>query len=529
MNFRVIGIFVRSVTFELINADIYSCKTPYRIVLNGQCVAENQINNIFSVFGLSPSTEYTVAVEADGISHEQTFTTGLESFRFNIRDFGAAGDGVTPDTAAIQAAILCCPKNGTVLIPRGVYYTSALFLKSNITVEIEEGAKLLGITNRREYPILPGVTPSDSNQDEYYLGSWEGNPLSSYASLLTGIDVENIDIIGKGVVDANADSGDWWDNPKQKRGAWRPRMLFLNNCRNVRVQGITLQNSYSWTIHPYYSQKISFMDIRIHNDPDSPNTDGIDIESCSDVEIFGAVISVGDDCIALKSGKMYLGKRLKTPSSNMEIRNCLLERGHGAVVIGSEVSAGVHSVRVTQCAFEGTDRGIRIKTRRGRGDLSVVDGILLENIRMNRVLTPFVINMFYCCDPDGHSELVWSKEKKAVDEFTPKIGSLTCKNVVCEQCSVAGMYFYGLPEMPVESIFIENSSLSFADDARPGYPEMMDGIETACKQGLYANNIKKLTLKNVQITGYEGKKYTVINVQEFSQEESENEFEPTSN
>lgn len=523
MNFREIGVFVRSAVFELINTEIYSCKTPYRIVLNGQCVAENQTKNVFSLFGLTPGREYTVTIESDGESCTHSFRTKAESFRLNVRDFGATGDGVTPDTAAIQAAILCCPKNGTVLIPPGIYYTASLFLKSNITLELEEGATLLGVTSRADYPILPGVTFSDDAKDEYYLGAWEGNPLSSYASLLTGVDVENVDIIGRGVIDANADSGDWWENPKQKRGAWRPRMLFLNHCRGVRVHGVTFQNSYAWTIHPYYSKQISFLDIRVYNDPDSPNTDGIDIESCGGMNLIGAVVSVGDDCIALKSSKMYLGKRLKTPSSDIIIRNCRLERGHGAVVIGSEVSAGIYDIHVTQCSFEGTDRGIRIKTRRGRGDLSVVDRISLENVHMHRVLTPFVINMFYHCDPDGQSELVWSKEKKAVDEFTPKIGSMTCSNVVCEECSVAGMFFYGLPERPVESIRLENVSVSFAQDAQPGYPAMMDYIEPTCRKGLYANNVQNLTLRNVRITGADGEKYTIENVANFSEEESADE------
>lgn len=525
MDFSVLGIFVRAASFELKNDDPCNSKMPYIIELNGKIISRDQYRNVFSLCGLSPNTEYQVSVCTKEEKVTKSFTTLEESFRLNVKDFGAAGDGNTPDTAALQAAILSCPKHGTVLFPKGVYYTAALFLKSDITLEFEPEAVLLGVPDRSQYPVLPGVTLAANEKDEYYLGIWEGNPLSSYASLLTGIGIKNVDIIGKGIIDANAEQGDWWQNPKKKRVAWRPRMLFLNHCENIRVQGVIFRNSYAWTIHPCFSKKLDLIDIKIRNDPDSPNTDGIDIESCRDVNIIGAEISVGDDCIALKSCKMYLGQRLKTPTCGVEVRNCLLERGHGAVVIGSEVSAGVHDISARQCVFSGTDRGLRIKTRRGRGELSVVDKIHFSNIRMNRVVSPFVINMFYFCDPDGHSEFVWSKEKKPIDEFTPRVGSLKCENIVCEECSVAGMFFYGLPEMPIEEIRMEHIKIGFSEDAEPGFPAMMDQIEKVKKLGVYANNVKHLLLRDVLIEGYEGQKYTIINVEDFAQGERRNEFE----
>lgn len=523
MDFRTIGLFARSASFELINTDCYHSQVPYSVSLNGRVIAENRTGNIFSIYELAPGTDYEVTVTAAGTAVSHTAATRKESFRLNVRAFGAAGDGVTMDASAIQAAILCCPKGGTVLIPVGTYLTTPLFLKSDMTLELARGATLLGAADRKLYPILPGVTTAENEKDEYYLGTWEGNPLSSYASLLTGIHVSNVDIVGLGTVDANAENGDWWVDPKVRRGAWRPRMLFLNRCRNIRVQGVTFRNSYAWTIHPYYSREIGLLDIRVLNDPDSPNTDGIDVEACSGVKILGAVVSVGDDCVALKSGKIYLGRRLRTPTCGVELRNCLLERGHGAVVIGSDVSAGVRDVKATQCVFQGTDRGLRIKTRRGRGELSVVDRVSLENIRMDRVNTPFVIGMFYSCDPDGHSEYVSSKEPVPVDEFTPRVGSLTCRNIVCERCSVAGMFFYGLPEMPIESVGFENIRISFAPDAQPGCPAMMDGIEPVKKLGLFARNVRKLRLSNVEITGYEGKKIDAEQIGELTQEGSEHE------
>lgn len=524
MDFRVLGIFVRSASFELLNDDIYNSKTAYSIELNGKTVAENRNRNVFSLYGLSPDTEYRIAVRTvAGGFMDQTFRTLRESFRLNVRDFGAAGDGKTLDTGAIQAAILSCPKQGTVFFPKGVYYTAPIFMKSHITLELAEDATILGATERSQYPVLPGVTLADNEKDEYYLGIFEGNPLSSYASLLTGIGVRDVDIIGRGTINANANNGDWWIDPKKRHGAWRPRMLFLNRCENIRLQGVTFCNSYAWTLHPCFSKKISLFDIRIKNDPDSPNTDGIDIESCRQVDIIGTRVSVGDDCIVLKSCKMYLGQKLKMPTCEVNVRNCLLERGHGAVVIGSEVSAGVQNVHAQQCLFLGTDRGLRIKTRRGRGKLSVVDGISCRNIKMDHVITPFVINMFYFCDPDGHSEFVWSKKKLPVDEFTPKVGSLKCENIECKDCSVAGMFFYGLPEMPIDEIRMNHIHISFADAAQPGYPAMMDQIKPVKKLGAFAANVRHFSMNDVAIEGYEGKKCEIMNVSDFTQGEKEND------
>lgn len=506
MDFRIIGLFVRSASFELVNSDCYFSQVPYELQLNGRQIAKNLNRNVFSLYNLKPNTEYRLTVVAGGEAVSHVFTTKKESFRLNVRDFGAVGDGVTLDTAALQAAILCCPKDGTVLIPRGVYLTTPLFLKSNMTLQLAEDAVLLGVTDRNQYPVLPGVVQSEDEKDEYYLGSWEGNPLSSFASLLTGIQVNNVDIIGPGVLNANADQGDWWQRPKVKRKAWRPRMLFFNQCSNIRVQGITLKNSYAWTVHPFYSSNISFLDIRILNDPDSPNTDGIDVEACDDVKIYGVVISVGDDCIALKSSKIYMGTRLKMPTSKVKIRNCLLKRGHGAVVIGSDVSAGARDICACQCVFQKTDRGLRIKTRRGRGELSVVDRITLKNIQMDLVDTPFVVNMFYCCDPDGHSEYVSSKLSFPVNELTPRVGRLVCEDITCRRCNTAGIFLYGLPEMPIESVIFQNVRISFAEDARAEYPAMMDQIEPVKKLGMFARNVKKLMLIDVKINGYEGQK-----------------------
>ena len=160
------------------------------------------------------------------------------------------------------------------------------------------------------------------------------------------------------------------------------------------------------------------MNIRIFNPDDSPNTDGFDPESCTDVLLIGTEISVGDDCIAIKSGKYYMSRYHFRRTSGIEIRNCNLMRGHGSVTLGSEAASGVENVRVSKCIFDRTDRGVRIKTRRGRGERSVLDDLVIDNVVMDRVHMPLTVNMFYFCDPDGHSDYVQNQEARPVDEMT---------------------------------------------------------------------------------------------------------------
>ncbi|MDD3430203.1 MAG: glycoside hydrolase family 28 protein [Oscillospiraceae bacterium] len=514
IKFTFSAVFTRSITAELINDTCYYAGTEYEVLVN-DIVQFQTDKNVFSVYNLKPGTCYTVTVRNEKNSFSQKVTTLEEAVYLDVKRFGAIGDGVVNDTAMLQAAIMCCPCGGTVSISQGTYRVGALFLKSDITIEIKKGATLKGLNERRFYPVLPGVSVAENERDEYYLGSWEGNPLDSYASLITGINVSNVDIIGEGVLDADAQNGDWWENPKVRRGAWRPRMFYLKNCSDIRVQGVTFQNSYAWTLHPCFTQRLELLDIKVCNHAMSPNTDGIDPESCSEVKIIGAKISVGDDCIAIKSGKMFMGQKMKTPTQNVMIRNCLMERGHGGVVIGSEVGAGVNNITVQQCVLCNTDRGLRVKTRRGRGKLSILDTIQFTNVKMHGVLTPFVINMFYFCDPDGHSPYVENKAVQPIDDFTPRVGSLICNDVTCVNCGCAGVFIYGLPEQPVEKLEMVNVSIAFDQNAQPGMPAMMDGIKMMKKQGIFIKNIKQLSFENVTITGYEGEKMILDGVEDF--------------
>ncbi|WP_026528136.1 glycoside hydrolase family 28 protein [Butyrivibrio sp. VCD2006] len=503
MEFKIIDVQPRNITIELQNADAFEMKEEVHIFVNGEKFGSSK-QNVICVDGLLPDKEYEIKlIDADNFDSSDKVVTKPESVLFDVKDFGAAGDGIKNDTAAIQAAISSCPVNGTVYFRRGTYLTGPVFLKSNMRIWLDDGAVLVGDPDRTHYPILSGMTLSTDEKSEYNLGTWEGNPLSCFASLITGIEVENVSIFGRGMIDGNAGNSDWWVDPKKKRIAWRPNLVFLKGCKNITLQGITAVNSPAWAIHPYYSDGIKILGVKILNPDDSPNTDGIDPESCTDVNIIGVNISVGDDCIAIKSGKYYMAQNHYKPTSGVVVRNCRLNRGHGSVTVGSECSGGVSDVKVSRCIFDSTDRGLRIKTRRGRGTKSVVKNILFEHISMRGVRMPFTVNMFYFCDPDGHSEYCQSKEEMEVNEMTPSIRSIRARNIECKDVDVSLLAVYGLPESKVAEIIFENIKAEFkpVKDRTPEVPVMMDGLEKMSGKGIFVRNVRSLVIRDVSIKG----------------------------
>ncbi|CCV64097.1 Glycoside hydrolase family 28 [Alteracholeplasma palmae J233] len=515
MKFNLVFKSSRSFTFELDNKDIYFNKEKFDVLVNGKVELSGINTNVFSIYNLDSNTEYAITV---GKTTEK-FTTDYESSVVNVRDFGAIGDGVTEDTLAIQSAILSVLENGRVLIPEGTYLVRPLFLRSNITIEIVKGATLLGETDRYKYPVLPGQIKNNDGST-FELASWEGTPDATYASIITGVSVSNVKVIGEGIIDANAQNSDWWVDVKNKRGQWRPKGVFLSNCNHIGFQGVTVKNTPSWNLHPYFSNYIDFIDMKLMSPKDSHNTDGCDPESCDYVNVIGVNFSVGDDCIAIKSGKYEMGMKYRKPTSHMTVRNCFMNHGHGAVVLGSEMSGGITDLSVSQCYFYKTDRGLRIKTRRGRGESAIIDGITFENIYMDGVLTPLVMNMYYYCDPDGKTEYVWSKEALKVDERTPYLGKFVFKDMKCINAHAAAAFFYGLPEQPIKSITIENVDISFAEDAKPARPAMMSFQEEQLKAGLQFRYVDHVELKNVNVSGVDTDNYEPIvleNVKEFIQ------------
>ena len=275
MNLSLIRSMTRSAVFELENGLCYRPAHPFTVTLNGKTIYEACQTNVFSLFSLLPGTEYTVGVQAEGESLTCTFTTEAETFFVDASRYGLVADGTTDNTLKLQAALSTCPKGGTVYVPAGRYRTCSLFLKSNTTLYLEKGAVLLGDNDRTHYPILPGVIPSENEVDEYYLTGWEGNPLDSFAGLLNITQVHDVVVTGEGTLDCDAENGDWWVTPKIKRIAWRPRAVAAVDSENICLHGITVQNSYSWTIHPIFVKHLDLLNFNINNPYNAPNTDGI--------------------------------------------------------------------------------------------------------------------------------------------------------------------------------------------------------------------------------------------------------------
>lgn len=471
----------------------------YTIFVNGVKAGESD-TNVFSVFNLEPATEYAVTVSNDECTVR--FKTDSETGLVDVRALGAKGDGKSDDTYFVQMAIDSCPKGGRVLIPEGSYYVRPIVLKSDITIELKKGAQLLGSTVEEDYPYIPARVYNEDGSEEI-MASWEGDPFDCHQSFVSAYKQKNIRIVGEGAINGNADKSTWWATPKGRKVA-RPRLVFLNKCENVVFHGVTCKNSAAWNLHPFFSKNLAFYDVKVQNPYTGPNTDGLDPESCDKVDIIGCTFSVGDDCVAIKSGKVYMGKTYKTPANRHTLRNNLFQDGHGAIVLGSEMSGGVTNLTVSQCLFRHTDRGLRIKTRRGRGKDGVIDGVVFENIKMENVITPLVVNMYYFCDPDGHTEFVWSRKPHPVDDGTPYIGSFHFKDIDCEDCECMCGYFDGLVEQPIGEIILENVHFGFKEDAKPFKPAMLEFVREYCKEGLYIDNVKKVVLKNVTFEGVEG-------------------------
>lgn len=514
MNITSIMTTARSASIEIADGGRYFTKKKYSIYINGEfCKGTEQ--TITGLYGLKPDTVYQVSVQDEsGEVGSVSLKTAQEFVTLNVRKFGAVGDGVHDDTHFIQAAIMACPKDSRVLVPAGTYKITSLFLKSGLRLELEKGAELVADTDRTHFPTFPGAIESYDEEAEFVLGTWEGNPLPMFSGIICGVGVEDVIIYGEGVINGNASKENWWNNPKVMNIAFRPRLFFLSNSKKVTLQGVTFMNSPSWTLHPFFSDDLRFVGVTVKNPSDSPNTDGLDPESCKNVEILGVRFSLGDDCIAVKSGKVYMGKRYKTPCENLHIRQCLMENGHGAVTVGSEMAGGVINMKVEDCYFRNTDRGLRIKTRRGRGEDAVLDGITFRNLTLDYVMTPLVVNCFYFCDPDGKTEYVQSRDIYPVDDRTPVVKKLVFENMECTNCHVAAAFFDGLPEKKIAEITMKNISISYAEEPKFDVPAMSEGVDKSSKRGLFARNVKKLTMENVRIEGQVGEKLELIGVDE---------------
>ena len=367
----------------------------------------------------------------------------------NPRDFGAKGDGVTKDTAAIQHAIdACAAKNGgTVRLAAGTYLSAPIVLKSNITLQLDKGATLLGSPDHSDYP--PKI--------EFRLPALQ--------SLVSATNAENVAIVGEGTIDGNGES--WWQMARRVHDAGvmgnphpRPRLIVFDHCKHVRVEGVTIQNSPFWQLVPYYSDDVLVRNVRVLAPQHSPNTDAVDPFSSSNVRIDHLYADVGDDDIAIKSGAIN-SPGGDEPARNITITDCTFLHGHG-LSIGSEIAGGAQNIVAKRIHFDGTDNGIRVKANRDRGN--DVSNLVFRDIDMKDVRNPVIISEYYphILPPSGEVK------PAPVTRLTPHFHNIVLENVTATGGAMAGA-IVGLPESPASDIVLENVTLSGKTGLTIGY------------------------------------------------------------
>ena len=491
------------VVFEVHGQSPYFCANgEYEIYLNDKFHAKSN-KNVVALMELVPDTYYEAQLKGYFPDDDVIFSfeTQRPDYVINVRNYGAKGDGTTCDTAAINLALYAAPKNSTVYIPKGNYPVHQVLLKSGVDIYLEKGASLIQCANRKELAIIKGYERSYDHIDAEVNSTWEGHPLDSYASLIYGKSVTDVHIYGDGNLNGNGDISGFWEQPKSKNVAYRPKNILLVDCVNIQVSGISTTNSASWNIHLHGCDDVSLRALQVSSDENSPDTDGVSPESCHAVEIIGCNFNVGGDCIALKAGKYYMSLKHRKPTRAITIRNCLMEKGEGAVTIGSEMSSGVYGVDAAQCLMRGTKRGLRVITRRGRGEHGIIDGITFQNINMESVRHCFVVNMFYNCDPDGQSEYVRDKNMRVLDEFTPSVKNIWLININAVEVLGSAIFVYGLPESKVSQILVRDSSFAFASSRINECPDMMDDFTVIENLGIFIENASEVIMSNNKAIG----------------------------
>jgi hypothetical protein len=430
---------------------------------------------------------------------------------FNVLDFGAVPDGQTMDTAAIARAVAACAQShgGTVTFPAGRYLTGAIFLESNMTLNLEAGSELL-------YSADPADSPLVASR-------WESTNAFTHAPLICANGKENIAIVGRGTL--NGQGANWWwrngsYSPKRAAEiqpaikAWeglylrieagqkpdarefglaaeylRPCLLQFYDCRNVLVEGVTLKESPMWILHPVYSENVAIRGVTFISS--GPNGDGVDVDSCRDVRISDCFFSTGDDCIVLKSGRDMDGRRTSRPTEHVTITNCVMYEGHGAVVIGSETSGGIRDVVASNIVSRGTWHGVRIKSERGRGNT-------IENLRFDN----FVIDES-TKEAIEITALYQNEPAEPFSERTPVFRNIAFSNMtIVNAAQVASIH--GLPEKALEQLRFSDITaaghVGFICDQSSGVELHNVRVDTSSGSAFSFEHVTELQLDGVTST-----------------------------
>lgn len=351
--------------------------------------------------------------------------SGAKSQDYVITDFGVSSDSTKLHTAAIQAAIdkAHTSGGGTVIVPKGVYLTGALFFKPKTRLKLLEGAVLKGSDNIENYPLIPS--------------RMEGQSLLYYAALINAYFVDNFSITGPGKIDGNGLKfwESFWAQRKINRSVTnldvhRPRLLFIWGCNNVTIQNVKLHNSGFWTTHLYQCNNVLIenCDIRSPYKPvPAPSTDGVDIDVCKNVTIRNCYISVNDDAVVIKGGKgPDAHKRAENGIvEDILIENCTFGESHGTLTLGSE-SIHARNIIMRNCKVESNAPLLRLKMR--PDTYQVFENILIENItgRSGPLITVAPWKQFF--DMGGSSEKPFGTVRNItfsnIDVQTSRLGEI---------------------------------------------------------------------------------------------------------
>ncbi len=390
---------------------------------------------------------------------------------YNVCDYGAKGDGETIDTNAIQTAIDACGKagGGVVLLSSGTYLSKPIFLKNKVTLQLDEGAKLKATDVPQDF-IKKGrsVETAKSSGD--------------FDAFVAGKNLVDVTIAGKGVIDGSGVA--WWipaEKAREKQPGYtmpRPRLVSLENCKNVKIIGVSLVNSPSFHLVPKRCENVLIEGVTIRSPSIAPNTDAIDPSECQNVRISKCVIDTGDDNVAIKSGRQN-PEYPDRACANIVVSDCTFLHGHG-MSIGSETNGGVFNLLVENCTFERLASGIRIKSSRGKGGL--VENITYRNIIMHNVRIPISISSWYQDDAEDEGS-----QPKTV--LTPVFRNIRIQNVWATS--------------PYGAIEIVERITDFFYYYSP-YHEYLEPRRAGTIAGLPESNVSDILLENVYIKADKG-------------------------
>ncbi len=402
---------------------------------------------------------------------------------FDVKDFGATGDGVAFDTAAIQKALDACDAagGGVVRFPPGVYLSRPLALHSAMTMDLEAGATLLASTNQNDFMKTPG--------------DWLKARGSDFVPFISGRDLKDIRLTGGGTIDGSG--GAWWPEAEKARERVpgytlpRPNLVVLERCRNVRLDNITLQNSPKYHFVPDQCEDVVVSNVTILSPADAANTDGIDPGDSRDVLITRCHIDTGDDNVAIKAGHREPGRQFA--SDDILVTDCVFLHGHG-MSIGSETLGGVGNVTVSNCVFCGTENGLRIKSQRGKGGL--VENIVYEDIRMTNVDPAVTFTCYYTgssAKDRVQNPVARENPGQAAQGATPVYRDILVRHLTAT-CERGAGIINGLPDSLISNVDFDDVTISAAS-------------------GMKIENAAGIHLKNVQLTIKAGAPFILKNAQ----------------